>query len=135
MWKYIFLLIIIILWIIYFLLLKMQKKVKKKLWVDKIKKYKKILEKLWKKTDSYDYKIVQYDKLYHNILLDIWYNWTFWEILKWVPKEINDINLIWKIHKIRNQIVHDFEHIDKKLLKKHCITYKKEVENLFYSLV
>jgi len=71
--------------------------------------------------------IVDYDKLYHKILLGLWYKWTFWEILKLKPKEIRDINKIWELHKLRNKLVHDFDLMSESMLKKKTIEYEKEI--------
>lgn len=72
-------------------------------------------------------KIIDYDKLYHKILLEMWYNWTFWEILKMEPNEIWNINKVWELHKLRNKLVHDFDFIDEKYLKKKENDYKDEI--------
>lgn len=83
--------------------------------------------------DNWDFsiKIINLDKLYHKILLEMWYSWTFWEILKRKPKEINDLNKIWELHKLRNKLAHEFENIDKNILSKKVGEYKREVERLF----
>jgi hypothetical protein len=70
------------------------------------------------------------DKLYHKILLALWYEGTFGEILKMCPNEIWDLNKVWEIHKLRNNIVHDFDNHDEWYLKKKSIEYKKELEIL-----
>jgi len=70
-------------------------------------------------------RIIDYDKLYHKVLLWLWYEWTFWEILKQYPIEINDIETIWELHKLRNKLVHDFDLLDERLLKQKANKYKK----------
>lgn len=75
-------------------------------------------------------KIINYDKLYHRILTEVWYKWTFGEILKGKPKEISDINKIWELHKLRNKLVHDFDSEDDMVLNKKAGEYKGEVERL-----
>ncbi len=70
-------------------------------------------------------RIIDYDKLYHKVLLWLWYEWTFWEILKQYPIEINDIEKVWELHKLRNKLVHDFDLLDERLLKQKANQYKK----------
>lgn len=70
-------------------------------------------------------RIIDYDKLYHKVLLWLWYEWTFWEILKQYPIEINDIEIVWELHKLRNKLVHDFDLLDERLLKQKANKYKK----------
>lgn len=74
--------------------------------------------------------IVDCDKLYHKILLGLWYKWTFWEILKLNPKEVRDINKIWELHKLRNKLVHDFDLVNRGVLKKKTIEYEREINVL-----
>ena len=45
--------------------------------------------------NSYKWQIIDLDKLYHKILLEVWYRWTFWEILKKEPSEIENITNMW----------------------------------------
>lgn len=75
-------------------------------------------------------KIIDYDKLYHSILLEIWYKWTFWEILKTKPDIIENIDEIWKLHKLRNKLTHDFDLIEEKILLKSSNDYKKNIEHI-----
>lgn len=86
----------------------------------------KLFKKISVKTSSKE-KIIDYDKLYHKILLEMWYQWTFWEILKLEPNEIWNINKIWELHKLRNKLVHDFDIIDDKVLNLAEKDYFKEV--------
>lgn len=60
-------------------------------------------------------QIIQYDIVYHKILQKLWYGWTFWDILKRNPKEISDIQEIWRLHKLRNTLVHELDFIWKNL--------------------
>ena len=83
-----------------------------------------------KKLSSNKEKIIDYDKLYHKILLDLWYSWSFWEILKREPKIIKDINKIWELHKLRNKLVHDFDLLTENILKKKAEEYKNIIEIL-----
>lgn len=99
---------------------------KKKLSDEKLRKLLKYFKKINIKT-SYKEKIIDYDKLYHKTLLELWYKWTFWEILKGYPNEIHDIEQIWKLHKIRNKLVHDFDLYEESFLLKNAKEYKKEL--------
>lgn len=117
--------ILLVLWV-FFLVFFLWKK--KKLWEGRRKYFLQILSKV-KKNSSSKSKIIDYDKLYHNILKDIWYKWTFWEILKSNPKVIININKIWELHKLRNKLVHEFD--EHESLDSKAIEYEKEIKNLF----
>ena len=73
-------------------------------------------------------KLIDYDKLYHKILQKFWYNWTFWEILKTKPNEIWNLNKVWKLHKLRNKLVHDVDEKIKENLFLKVKEYEKEIE-------
>lgn len=91
------------------------------------------LNKLFKEIslkNSTKEKIIDYDKLYHKVLIEMWYNWTFWEILKIEPNEIWDLQKVWELHKLRNKLVHDFDLIDESHLKKREKEYKEELKIL-----
>ena len=79
---------------------------------------------------SYKEQIIDIDKLYHKILLESGYQWTFWEILKSEPTEIWDLQKIWELHKLRNKLVHDFDLLSVKVLKTRANEYKTEIEKL-----
>jgi hypothetical protein len=117
--------IIIILWI--FLIFKYKKRYKlsptKKIFFHS--HLKKILN-----YNSYKWQIIDLDKLYHKILLEAWYEWTFWEILKKEPSEIENLNKIWELHKVRNKLVHDFDSGSDNLLKDYCVNYVIETKKL-----
>lgn len=83
---------------------------------------------------SYKEKIIDLDKLLHKILLEIWYSWTFWEILKQEPKEVINLNTVWEIHKLRNKLVHDFDLMTSNVLKKKWETYSKEIQKILKKL-
>ena len=83
-----------------------------------------------KKLNSYKEKIIDFDKLYHKILLELWYKGTFWNILKSSPKIINNLNLVWELHKLRNKLVHDFDDFSKWILNKKSLEYEKIVLDL-----
>jgi hypothetical protein len=91
-----------------------------------LKEYKKILQ-----NNNPKHSIIDIDKMYHKVLLQIWHKWSFWEVLKKEPKEIWDINKIWELHKIRNKLVHDFDAYKTNFLKQKRNEYKKEMETLF----
>ena len=86
------------------------------------KLFKDISIKNWSKE-----KIIDYDKLYHKILIEMWYDWNFWDILKLEPNEIWNINKVWELHKLRNKLVHDFDLIDEKVLQKAENEYFREI--------
>ena len=74
--------------------------------------------------------IIDSDKLFHKILLELWYERTFGKILKQNPIVIKDINKIWELHKLRNNLVHDFQDLDSKMLKQKSKEYLKELSLL-----
>ena len=75
-------------------------------------------------------KIIDYDKLYHKILLAFGYEWDFWEILKFSPNEVWDTEKVWQLHKFRNKLVHEFDNYKDSDLKKKADSYRKEVLKL-----
>lgn len=83
-----------------------------------------------KKSNSYKEKIIDFDKLYHKVLLELWYKGTFWDILKSSPKIINNLNLVWELHKFRNKLVHDFNNFEEWILNKKSLEYEKVVLDL-----
>lgn len=86
----------------------------------------KLFKWISKKTSSKE-KIIDYDKLYHKILLEMWYEWTFWDILKKEPNEIWNINKVWELHKLRNKLVHDFDLLEDTFLKRKEEEYFREL--------
>lgn len=81
-------------------------------------------------SESYKWQIIDIDKLYHKILLEAGYEWSFWEILKQEPQEILDIDKIWDLHKLRNKLVHEFDLLSQKSMKAHSDAYVFEVKKL-----
>jgi len=81
-----------------------------------------------KKSRSNKEKIIDFDKLYHKILLWLGYSGSFWEILKSNPKVISDINKIWELHKLRNNLVHSFDDISENILNKNTFEYEKIID-------
>lgn len=124
----IFIIIIIGIYLIFFY--KWQKKLQK----NRIDYYKSLVSKTDNGKISLKEKIITYDKIYHNILKESGYKWSFWEILKKKPSVILDINKIWELHKSRNKLVHDMENIDEKKLIKQWIDYKEEILELLKKL-
>ena len=118
--------IIIFVWI--FLIFKFSKK------SSKISSQKKAyFNKILKRTivnKSHKEQIIDLDKLLHKILQEIWYVWTFWEILKQKPKEVINLNRIWEYHKLRNKLVHDFDLMTENILKKKALEYQKEIKKV-----
>lgn len=119
---------IIILLIAVFVLFKFRPK-KNKFSSDKITFFNKQIKRTIRNWSSKE-QIIDIDKLYHKILLEAKYSWTFWEILKWKPKEISDINRIWELHKLRNKLVHDFDLLSEKVLKQKASDYKNQIKKL-----
>lgn len=81
-------------------------------------------------SDSPKEQILDYDKLYHKILMECGYKWTFWDILKQKPNVIFHLNKVWDLHKIRNKLAHDFDHIDERILQQKAKEYFDEISIL-----
>lgn len=79
-------------------------------------------------------RIIDYDKLFHAILKALWYNGTFWEILKQEPNEVYDLQKIWKLHKIRNALVHEFDNHEPAWLEKQAYQYQKHIQYLLKNI-
>lgn len=118
--------IVILIWIYLIFFYKWQKKIPK----NKIDYYKNIVLKTQNSQISNKEKVVTFDKIYHNILKEIWYQWNFWEILKKKPSVISDINKIWELHKLRNVLVHEIESSEEKKLISQWNSYKDEILKL-----
>jgi len=73
-------------------------------------------------------QVIEYDKIYHHTLKKLWYQWTFWEILKQNPREIKNIQEIWELHKFRNTLVHELRDLDKRFIIRQWKRYQKIVE-------
>ena len=122
---FIFIILIILIWI--FLVFKFTKKYK--ISSEKIIFFNKQLKNI-KNSSSYKEQIIDIDKLYHKVLLEAGYEWTFWEILKAEPSEVWNLNDIWDLHKLRNKLVHDFDLLSESVLKKKSLNYEKEIIKL-----
>lgn len=105
------------------------KKKKGKLSSEKIIFFEKHLKKISLWIDSKT-KIIDYDKLYHKILNELWYEGSFWDILKIKPEEISDLDKIWKLHKLRNKLVHDFDLLEEVILRKKSKEYETEIKKI-----
>ena len=125
--KYLIILIILVFVFGIFIILKFKKQ-KKLDWKSK-KEILKFFDNI-KKGRSSKEQIIDYDKLYHKILNKLWYSWDFGSILKSNPKIIKDINKIWELHKLRNKLVHDFDLLEEKILKKKSLEYEKIISDL-----
>ncbi len=125
---YILLILVIIILFGIFLILKFSKS--KKLSLQIKKELQKNFRQIKTSTSSKE-KIVDFDKLYHKILIKLWYDWTFWEILKSKPSIISDLNKVWELHKLRNKLVHDFDLMSENILKKKALEYEKLILELF----
>jgi len=125
--NYILFIIVVIFFLWIFIVLKYLKKKK----LDKSDK-KEILKffSIIKNKKSSKEKIIDYDKLYHRILLKLGFKWSFWEILKSEPRVIENLNQIWELHKLRNNLVHSFDNISEKFLNKKAEEYEKIIRNL-----
>lgn len=122
---FIIVVLIILIWI--FLVFKYTKKYK--IQPNKIKYFNTQLKRVIVNGSSKE-QIIDIDKLYHKILQEAGYQWTFWAILKSEPSEIWNLQKIWELHKLRNKLVHDFDLLSEKVLKTRSNEYKSEIEKL-----
>jgi len=74
-------------------------------------------------------QVIEYDKIYHHTLKKLWYDGTFWEILKSKPKEIKNLQEIWELHKFRNTLVHELRDMDERFIMKQWKKYGNIVES------
>jgi len=118
--------IIVLIWI--FLVLKFTKK-STKISAQKKASFNKILKRTIV-NKSHKEQIIDFDKLLHKIMQEIWYTWTFWEILKQEPVEIINLNSVWEYHKLRNKLVHDFDLMTQNTLKQKALAYQKEIKKV-----
>lgn len=121
--------IIIILWIV--LVVKFSKW--KKLSSDQARFILKNYNKIIVNNDS-KHRIIDFDKLYHKILIELWYKGSFWEILKSNPSVIKNINKIWELHKLRNKLVHEFDNMPESVLFDKSNEYQQIVWNFIKSV-
>lgn len=71
-------------------------------------------------------RIIAYDKILSHILSDIGYNGTVADKLKKKPRLLQtSLEDIWKLHKLRNRLVHEFTEIQEQELEKSAQLYKK----------
>ncbi|MDP5038984.1 MAG: hypothetical protein NWP80_00890 [Candidatus Gracilibacteria bacterium] len=104
---------------------------KRKISKSELKKFNDLNNKIYKnKNISNSEKIISFDKLYHKILLSVQYSGTFGEILKQKPVIISNLDTIWKLHKLRNKISHEFIYIKDKDLLKNTELYFSEIKTI-----
>lgn len=119
--------LVIILWII--LLIKFRKK-RKTLPSARIKFFEKRLKVILWPAYSYREQILDLDKLLHYLLKDLGYEWTLGEILKLQPEEILDINEIWRLHKLRNKLAHDFDEVAETTLRRDSKKFESQIRSI-----
>lgn len=130
--KYIILIIILLIIISLYFAFFYGKKTRK-LSPEKIQDFQKKLKIISSHISSKE-KIIDSDKLYHKILLEAWYLWDFWSILKQKPLIIDDLNKVWELHKIRNKLVHDFDNYAENILREKSKEFSREIEKLLKKL-
>ena len=101
----------------------------------KSKNYQKKISKIACARCSSKEQIINLDIILHNILLDLGYKWTVWEILKQSPEYIVNINKIWEVHKIRNNLVHNLDNdYSEKFLRLKLAEFVKEIKILLKNI-
>jgi hypothetical protein len=83
-----------------------------------------------KRLTSSKEQIIDFDKLLHKILKIKWFEWNLWEILKQNPEIIYNIDHVWKLHKLRNKLVHDFDIVSEQILIKKVKEYEKIISEI-----
>lgn len=106
---------------------------KRKLSSEQITTFKKQAKRIIASTSDKEI-IIDSDTLYHKILKALGYTGSFWEILKQEPNEIGDLQKIWKLHKVRNALVHDFDNHEPVWLKKQAREYGKQIQYLLKNI-
>lgn len=92
------------------------------------------MNRITKAWNSYKEQIMDLDKLYHHILLEAGYEWSFWEILKKEPFHISDLQKIWDLHKLRNKLAHEFDEIADSYLREKAKEFEREIQKLLQNL-
>lgn len=128
---YILLITLVFFWALYWWFAIIAKYSKQSLSKEDRKNFKKKFFEI-KKLKSDREKIIFYDKLYHQIFLKLGYKWTFWDILKQKPIQIENLNKIWELHKIRNNLVHEFDEEIEKNLDKKVKEYEYQIEFILW---
>lgn len=128
---YILLITLVFFWALYWWFTIIAKYSKQSLSKEDRKNFKKKFLEI-KKLKSDREKIIFYDKLYHQIFLKLGYKWTFWDILKQKPIQIENLNKIWELHKIRNNLVHEFDEEIEKNLDKKVKEYEYQIEFILW---
>jgi len=101
----------------------------------KSKNYQKKISQITCARCSSKEQIINLDIILHNILLDLGYKWTVWEILKQSPEYIVNINKIWEVHKIRNNLVHNLDNnYSEKFLRLKLAEFVKEIKMLLKNI-
>ncbi|MDD2487235.1 MAG: hypothetical protein PHS92_02615 [Candidatus Gracilibacteria bacterium] len=101
------------------------KRKKKGLSGERIEFYKKEIKKCYYSSASE--KILRYDKILNHILKDFGYEGTLGEQLKKNPAVIGNIQEIWKLHKVRNQIAHELGQLSEVKLINDAKKFEREL--------
>jgi hypothetical protein len=125
-WVFVFLFSIIFVLIIFFVI---RKKWREK--IDILTKKELLKDFMYiKRLTSSKEQIIDFDKLLHKILKIKWFEWNLWEILKQNPEIIYNIDHVWKLHKLRNKLVHDFDIVSEQILIKKVKEYEKIISEI-----
>ena len=101
----------------------------------KSRDYQKKISKILCERSSVREQIIDLDIILHKILLDLGYKWTLWEILKQSPEYISNINIVWEVHKVRNNLVHNLDNdYSEKILRQKLADFTKEIKILLKNI-
>ena len=126
-WVFVFIVSIIFVLIIFFVI---RKKWWKKIDIWTKKELLKDFVYIKRLTSSKE-QIIDFDKLLHKILKIKWFEWNLGDILKQNPEIIYNIDHVWRLHKLRNKLVHDFEIVPEQTLRKKVKEYEKIISEIF----
>lgn len=102
---------------------------KKELKKDKKAYYQKEIQKV-STLPSPTERIMRYDMIMHHILKDYGYSGTVGDQLKAKPRMMNNLNVIWSLHKLRNKLAHSMETVSTDLLERKADEFEKEILRL-----
>lgn len=75
-------------------------------------------------------RYIELDVLYHHILQSLGYAGSFGSILKQSPVVVKDLDTIWKLHKLRNRLVHEMQTISDREIETTLKEYLCETKDI-----
>lgn len=75
-------------------------------------------------------RYIELDVLYHHILQSLGYTGSFGSILKQSPVVVKDLDTIWRLHKLRNRLVHEMQTISDREIENALTQYLRETKDI-----